>query len=104
MSRKLEDDINDLLNDKTLTGEGTGPAAEDEAADNKRDGNSRAIADAVAKFETDAKAFIERDDVKKVEGLFRGFCVLVDNAEISNGEIVHKPICHTQLMGKADAV
>lgn len=105
MTRKLEDDINDLLDGKTLTGDGTGPAAEDETADNdKKDNDQNAIGEAIAKFETNAKEFIEKEDVKKVEGLSRAFCVLVDSAEVKNGEIVHKPVCHTQLMGKADAV
>ena len=34
----------------------------------------------------------------------RGYCVLVDVAAVKNGDIAHKPVCHTQLMGKQDAV
>lgn len=104
MTRKLEQDINDLLNDKVLTGEGTGPAAEEGEAEIGKGGDQAAIAEAVAKFESNAKAFIEREDVKKVQGLMRGFIVLVDYTEVKNGSIVHKPVCHTQLMGKSDAI
>lgn len=43
--------------------------------------------------------------MKKVAGLMRAFCVLVDYTEVNkNGEIVHKPVCHTQLMGKQDGI
>jgi len=34
----------------------------------------------------------------------RGFCVVVDSVEAKNGQIVHKPVCHTQLIGKQDAI
>jgi len=34
----------------------------------------------------------------------RGFCVLVDYAEVKKGAIVHKPVCHTQLMGQQNAI
>lgn len=99
MTRNLENDINDLLADKTLTGEGTGPSTEESAADEGKAQDQGAVTEAVAKFETDAKAFIQRDDVKKVGGLMRAFCVLVDSAEVKDGAVIHKPVCHTQLIG-----
>jgi len=103
-TRDLEKDINDLLEGKVITGEGTGPSSGAEGQDDGKNADTAAVAEAIANFETNAKAFLQRDDVKKVSGLMRGFCVLVDYAEVKNGEIVHKPVCHTQLMGKPDAI
>lgn len=34
----------------------------------------------------------------------RGFCVLVDEIQAKKGEIVHKPECITQLMGKQEGI
>jgi len=48
-SRNLEQDINDLLEDKVITGEGTGPSTSDEDS-SKAAGDQTKITEAIAKF------------------------------------------------------
>lgn len=58
------------------------------------------------KFETDAKAFIEKAETKKAvsDGVNRGFVVVVDTVTYKDGAVVHDAVCHTQLIGKQDAI
>lgn len=59
-SRKLEEDIDNLLDGKTLTGEGTGPSDEPEAEGSKKTDPAEVL-EAVHKFETAAKDLIQSE-------------------------------------------
>lgn len=103
-TRKLEEDIDALLEGKTITGEGTGASAASnaEGGDSKKSG----VNEALEKFEKEANDFIKNEEVKKAvgDGVHRGFCVVVDTVTYDGAEFKHDAVCHTQLIGKQVAI
>lgn len=102
-TRKLEEDIDNLLAGNAITGEGTGAAAEEkgEVSKGKED-----VAAALTKFEEAAKTFVVAAETKKAveDGVSRGFVVVVDTVSYKNGDYTHDAVCHTQVVGKQDAI
>merc|ERR1712012_188962 len=79
-SRKLEDDINDLLDGKTLSGAGTtaagGDDEDEELTNNVPEGSS--VADMIKEFNDLSEKHCQTEETKTAcEGMPRAFCVLV---------------------------
>lgn len=73
-SRKIEEDIDNLLKGEKLTGEGTGAASS--KAEEGGEGSTSLTQERIAQFQTETKAFLD-EGKKIVEGCPRAFLVLV---------------------------
>ena len=100
-SRKIEEDIDNLLKGEVLTGEGTGAsAAQGGAGDNKG-----CSAEEVAKFAADTKEWVGGMK-EKCSGMQRAFLVMTcdQSHNMKDGSVSNDVTVHTVLVGPKDAI
>lgn len=108
-SRKLEEDINNLLEDKKIEGAGTTRAGGDDEEEGEG-GKKEEITDekynkATSEFKTGLDSIMTDGGLQEhISKLQRAFFVLVVDAKLnSDGIMVGEMTCVTQLMGDPDA-
>ena len=106
-SRKLEEDINALLEGKEISGVEGDAEDEEGAAEASGDLDFEKAGDAAAIFKLQSSELFKTEDFKeKAKALARGFVVLVTETKLNAKE--HKTTtsmtCHTVIVGPKDSV
>lgn len=102
-SRKIEEDIDNLLKGVALTGEGTS-AKDEEAKEGDAAASKQPTDGELKKFEDDTKAWVS-EAKSLAEGIDRAFLVLTCNTvfDVKNGSTKKEAACHTVILGGTKA-